>query len=67
VTDYSTGDSHGQKESRDGDKVVGQYSLQESGGNVRTVNYHADHNGFQAQVHNSNGNNHAGAHQGHKY
>ena len=67
VTDYKTGDSHGQKESRDGDSVKGQYSLKEPGGNVRTVHYHADKHGFHAQVHNSNGNDHSGGHQGHKY
>jgi hypothetical protein len=67
VTDHSTGDSHGQKESRDGDKVVGQYSLKEPGGNIRTVKYHADKDGFHAQVHNSGGNDHSGAHHEHKY
>lgn len=67
VTDHKTGDSHGQKESRDGHKVVGEYSLKEPGGNVRTVKYHADKDGFHAHVINSNGNDHSGAHHGHGY
>ena len=67
VTDYKTGDSHGQKESRDGSNVVGQYSLKEPGGNIRTVNYYADKSGFHAQVENSGGNDHSGAQQGQKY
>jgi hypothetical protein len=46
---------------------VGQYSLKEPGGNIRTVNYYADKSGFHAQVQNSGGNNHSGANQGHKY
>ncbi|KAJ9591091.1 hypothetical protein L9F63_002372, partial [Diploptera punctata] len=65
VTDHKTGDSHGQKEHRDGHKVVGEYSLKEPGGNVRTVKYHADKDGFHAHVINSNGNDHSGGHHGH--
>nr|CAD7603172.1 unnamed protein product [Timema genevievae] len=53
VTDHHTGDSHYQKESRDGDKVVGEYALKEPGGNVRTVKYVADKHGFHPVVHNS--------------
>jgi hypothetical protein len=67
VTDYTTGDSHGQKESRDGNNVVGQYSLKEPDGYIRTVNYHADNCGFRAQVQNSGGNDHSIAQRGHKY
>nr|CAD7202936.1 unnamed protein product [Timema douglasi] len=55
VTDHHTGDSHYQKESRDGDKVVGEYALKEPGGNVRTVKYVADKHGFHPVVHNSHG------------
>nr|CAD7456581.1 unnamed protein product [Timema tahoe] len=65
VTDHHTGDSHYQKESRDGDKVVGEYALKEPGGNVRTVKYVADKHGFHPVVHNSHGNDHSGADHGH--
>ncbi|XP_076237889.1 uncharacterized protein LOC143181393 [Calliopsis andreniformis] len=59
VEDHHTGDHHGQKEHRDGKKVVGEYTIKEPGGNVRVVKYHADpHGGFFAYVHNSNGNDH---------
>lgn len=57
VADSRTGDTHSQQEARNGDTVVGHYSLQEPNGNVRTVKYIADNNGFQAQVHNSVTNN----------
>ncbi|GLG97612.1 Cuticle protein 21 [Gryllus bimaculatus] len=61
VVDHKTGDKHGQKESRDGDKVVGEYTVKEPGGNVRTVKYYADKKGgFHAHVHNSGGNDHSG-------
>ncbi|EFN77707.1 Cuticle protein 19 [Harpegnathos saltator] len=61
VEDHHTGDYHGQKERRDGKKVVGEYTIKEPGGNMRTVTYHADpHGGFFAHVHNSGGNNHHG-------
>jgi hypothetical protein len=56
VADSRSGDTHSQQETRDGDTVVGHYSLQEPNGNVRTVKYVADNNGFQAQVHNTDGN-----------
>nr|CAD7431331.1 unnamed protein product [Timema monikensis] len=65
VTDHHTGDLHYQKESRDGDKVVGEYALKEPGGNVRTVKYVADKHGFHPVVHNSHGNDHSGADHGH--
>ncbi|XP_012267640.2 cuticle protein 19-like [Athalia rosae] len=61
VEDHHTGDFHGQKEQRDGDEVVGEYSLKEPSGNVRTVKYHADKDGFHAVVHNTGGNDHSGA------
>ncbi|KDR13910.1 Cuticle protein 19.8 [Zootermopsis nevadensis] len=60
VADVRTGDTHSQQEARDGDTVVGQYSVQEPDGNVRTVKYVADNNGFQAQVHNTAKNNNPG-------
>ncbi|XP_068083972.1 cuticle protein 19-like [Anabrus simplex] len=58
VADHHTGDFHGQQESRDGHKVVGEYSLKEKSGNVRTVKYVADKDGFRAEVHNSHHNTH---------
>ncbi|XP_066994992.2 cuticle protein 19 [Anabrus simplex] len=46
-----SGDIKNQWETRDGDVVKGSYSVVESDGSVRTVNYSADkHNGFQAVV-----------------
>jgi hypothetical protein len=59
VADSRTGDTHSQQETRNGDTVVGHYSLQEPNGNVRTVKYIADNNGFQAQVLNTPTNNNA--------
>ncbi|XP_046667012.1 cuticle protein 7-like [Homalodisca vitripennis] len=51
VSDYHTGDSKSQWETRDGDVVKGQYTLIEPDGSVRTVEYTADdHNGFNAVV-----------------
>ncbi|XP_067012056.2 adult-specific cuticular protein ACP-20-like, partial [Anabrus simplex] len=61
VVDHHTGDSKAQKESRDGDHVVGEYTLKEPGGNIRTVKYVADDKGgFFAHVINSGGNDHSG-------
>ncbi|XP_049942121.1 uncharacterized protein LOC126419077 [Schistocerca serialis cubense] len=61
VADGHSGDHHSQKESRDGDKVVGEYTIKEPGGNVRTVKYYSDKKGgFFAEVHNSGGNDHSG-------
>ncbi|XP_046486390.1 cuticle protein-like [Neodiprion pinetum] len=60
VEDHHTGDIHGQKESRDGKTVRGEYSIHEPGGNIRTVKYHADKDGFHAVVHNSGSNDHSG-------
>nr|XP_023017975.1 uncharacterized protein LOC111506993 [Leptinotarsa decemlineata] len=52
VNDPHTGDSKSQQESRRGDVVQGSYSLIESDGTKRTVEYTADpHNGFNAVVH----------------
>ncbi|CAH1102012.1 unnamed protein product [Psylliodes chrysocephalus] len=52
VNDPHTGDSKSQHESRRGDVVQGSYSLLESDGTKRTVDYTADdHNGFNAVVH----------------
>jgi hypothetical protein len=55
VADGYRGDYHSHHEKGDGHNVVGQYSLQEPTGNVRTVNYVANVNGFQAQVQNTAG------------
>ncbi|XP_034934151.1 larval cuticle protein A2B-like [Chelonus insularis] len=52
VQDASTGDFKNQHETRDGDVVHGSYSLLESDGTQRTVEYTADPvNGFNAVVH----------------
>ncbi|XP_013178181.1 PREDICTED: cuticle protein 7-like [Papilio xuthus] len=52
VADSHTGDIKSQHESREGDVVRGAYSLHESDGTIRTVEYSADaHNGFNAVVH----------------
>uniref|UniRef100_A0ABD2X415 Cuticle protein n=1 Tax=Trichogramma kaykai TaxID=54128 RepID=A0ABD2X415_9HYME len=51
VHDPHTGDVKSQHESRDGDQVQGSYSLIESDGTKRIVDYTADaHNGFNAVV-----------------
>ncbi|KAL1138609.1 hypothetical protein AAG570_008672 [Ranatra chinensis] len=51
VNDPYTGDVKNQQESRQGDQVVGQYSLQEPDGTTRMVHYTADkYNGFKATV-----------------
>ena len=55
VADVHHGDHHSHHESRHGPNAVGQYSLVEPTGNVRTVNYVANTNGFQAQVQNTAG------------
>ncbi|XP_044745992.1 cuticle protein 7-like [Coccinella septempunctata] len=52
VNDPTTGDEKHQEESREGDLVRGSYSLVESDGTRRIVEYTADaENGFQAVVH----------------
>ncbi|KAJ8966385.1 hypothetical protein NQ317_007767 [Molorchus minor] len=54
IVDPFTGDKKTQHEVRDGDVVRGQYSLVESDGTVRTVEYVADpQHGFRAIVHKS--------------
>ncbi|XP_023304350.2 uncharacterized protein LOC111686234 [Lucilia cuprina] len=51
VKDLKTGDIKNQWEQRDGDHVKGRYSLKESDGTTRIVEYTADgHNGFNAVV-----------------
>ncbi|KAH8286251.1 hypothetical protein KR054_005446 [Drosophila jambulina] len=51
VKNAHTGDHKSQWETRDGDKVKGSYSLKESDGTTRVVEYTADdHNGFNAVV-----------------
>jgi len=51
IQDSLTGDSKNQQESRDGDVVQGQYSLNDPDGHRRTVTYTADPvNGFNAVV-----------------
>lgn len=52
IQDHLTGDTKSQQESRQGDVVQGSYSLIESDGTRRVVEYTADpHNGFNAVVH----------------
>ncbi|XP_075233276.1 uncharacterized protein LOC142331333 [Lycorma delicatula] len=51
VHDFHTGDFKSQWEQRAGDSVKGQYSLLDSDGTLRTVDYTADdHSGFNAIV-----------------
>jgi hypothetical protein len=51
VKDPHTHDHHSQWEHRDGDKVEGEYSLDEADGTKRIVKYKADkHSGFHAHV-----------------
>lgn len=51
VKDPKTKDSHSHWEHRDGDKVHGEYSLDEADGTKRIVRYSSDHKtGFQAHV-----------------
>lgn len=46
VSDQKTGDHKTHRESRDGDRVRGEYSLVEPDGSLRKVEYDADdHNG----------------------
>ncbi|XP_043275865.1 cuticle protein 19-like [Venturia canescens] len=53
VHDHHTKDMHEHKEHRQGKYVSGEYTIHEPGGNVRTVKYHSDEDGFHAHVHNS--------------
>lgn len=51
VSDLTTGDMKSQKEVRRGDQVQGQYTMMDSDGYRRIVNYTADDkNGFDAEV-----------------
>ena len=51
VNDPHTHDHKSQWEKRDGDKVVGEYTLDEADGTKRIVSYHADgKTGFHAEV-----------------
>jgi len=50
IADSHTGDHHSQEEKRDGDHVVGQYSLHEADGTVRIVKYSDEGHGFNAVV-----------------
>ncbi|XP_055633134.1 cuticle protein 19-like [Toxorhynchites rutilus septentrionalis] len=51
VDDSHTGDKKSQWEQRDGEIVVGSYSLDEADGSHRVVTYNSDdHNGFHAHV-----------------
>lgn len=51
VKDPKTKDHHSQWEHRDGDKVHGEYTLDEADGTKRVVKYSADkHGGFTAHV-----------------
>ena len=51
VEDHHTGDHHSHWEERDGDVVKGEYTLFDSDGTKRVVEYKADkHSGFEAVV-----------------
>ncbi|CAH2075412.1 unnamed protein product, partial [Iphiclides podalirius] len=51
VSDKITGDHKHQHETRDGNRVHGEYSLIEADGSLRRVQYNADHyNGFHAII-----------------
>ena len=55
VNDATTGDAKSQEETRSGDIVRGSYSVVESDGSVRRVDYSADVSGFNAFVHRAIG------------
>lgn len=60
VADPQTGDMHSHKEAREGDFTVGEYSVQEPDGSLRTVKYTVDKNsGFNAVVEKSGQAQHA--------
>lgn len=50
VSDLTTGDVKSQQETRRGDQVQGQYSMMDSDGYQRVVDYRADDDGFDAEV-----------------
>lgn len=65
VKDPHTGDYKHQSEHREGDVVLGEYSVVEPDGRVRKVTYTADkHNGFNAHVHHEHHAHHP-QHYGH--
>lgn len=65
VKDAHTKDHHSQWEHRDGDKVHGEYTLDEADGTKRVVKYSADkHSGFTAHVERIGHASHP-AHYGH--
>ncbi|XP_065094380.1 cuticle protein 19-like [Ochlerotatus camptorhynchus] len=72
VKDPHTGDHKSHWEHRDGDVVVGTYTLDEADGTHRIVSYNSDdHNGFQAHVqrvghaHHPHGESYANINQHH--
>ena len=68
VKDPKTKDHHSQWEHRDGDKVVGEYTLDEADGTKRVVKYSSDkHTGFQAHVERIGHAHHDHGHHGHHY
>ena len=75
VKDGHTKDHHSAWEHRDGDKVHGEYSLDEADGTKRIVSYTSDKkNGFQAHVYRTGKPHfdapkahHGGEHGGHSY
>jgi len=67
VKDSHTKDHKSQWEHRDGDKVHGEYTLDEADGTKRVVKYSADkHGGFTAHVERI-GHAHHPAHYGHHH
>jgi hypothetical protein len=68
VKDPKTGDHHSQWEHRDGDKVQGEYTLDEADGTKRVVKYSSDkHTGFQAHVEKIGHAHHPHGHHGHHH
>jgi hypothetical protein len=66
VKDAHTKDHHSQWEHRDGDKVHGEYTLDEADGTKRVVKYSADkHSGFHAHVERIGHAHHDHGHHGH--
>jgi Insect cuticle protein len=66
VKDPHTKDHHSQWEHRDGDKVHGEYTLDEADGTKRVVKYSADkHGGFTAHVERIGHAHHPHGHHGH--
>jgi Insect cuticle protein len=66
VHDPKTKDHHSQWEHRDGDKVHGEYTLDEADGTKRVVKYSSDkHSGFSAHVERIGHAVHPHGHHGH--